>query len=89
MKTIIRIQNLKCGGCANTIAKRLKSLNGVQDVSIEEDTSQVSIFHDSGCSIEEIENMLSRLGYPIEGSQNDSLKRAKSYVSCAAGRLTK
>ncbi len=89
MKTTIRIQNLKCDGCANTITKRLKSLNGVGEVSINEETAEVSILHDAECSMTEIEDALSRLGYPAEGTHNDGLKRAKSYVSCAVGRLTK
>ena len=27
MKTIVHIQNLKCGGCANTITKKLNALD--------------------------------------------------------------
>ena len=38
MRTI-QIENLKCGGCANTIKKGLLKLDGITDVEINIDTS--------------------------------------------------
>jgi hypothetical protein len=34
-------------------------------------------------------DLLSKLGYPVEGEQNPLLRKAKSYVSCAVGRINK
>lgn len=42
MKTIVHIQNLKCGGCANTISKKLNALDDVSDVSIEVEDNSVT-----------------------------------------------
>ena len=42
MKTSIIVQNLRCGGCANTINKALSSLPNVQDVSVDVSNAMVS-----------------------------------------------
>ena len=42
MKTTVHIQNLKCGGCANTISKKLNSLDDVSEVSIEVEDNSVT-----------------------------------------------
>lgn len=89
MQTIVQIQNLKCGGCANTIMKRLSSLTGVLSVLVNEETAEVTLDHEQDFSSVEAEKMLSKLGYPVIGSENTKGKIAKSYLSCAVGRLTK
>ena len=44
MKSIIYIDNLKCGGCASTIKKELSQLNGVKDVKVNNDDVSFPIF---------------------------------------------
>ena len=34
MTTIIKIQNLKCGGCANTIIKKVSDIENVTNVNV-------------------------------------------------------
>ena len=41
MKNTIQIQNLKCGGCANTIITQLSKLDNVSDVKVNNDTNEV------------------------------------------------
>ena len=36
-----------------------------------------------------VKTKLSDLGYPMVGEQNSLPKKAKSFVSCAVGRMTK
>ena len=36
MKTTLKLQNVKCGGCTNGIAIRLLKLSGINDVQIED-----------------------------------------------------
>lgn len=86
MKTDIQIENLKCGGCAATIKKGILSLNGVQDVEVDVEKSIVSIASESD-NLEEIKMKLSKLGYPEVGDKNSVLHKAKSFVSCAIGRI--
>ena len=42
MKTTLEIQNLKCGGCENTIKKRLGNLQFVKNLEINVDDSTVN-----------------------------------------------
>ena len=86
MNTEIQIENLKCGGCAATIKKGLLGLEGVKDVNVDVEKSIVSISSDSE-NIEEIKLKLSKLGYPETGDKNTVIHKAKSFVSCAVGRL--
>ena len=86
MKSDIQIENLKCGGCAATIKKGLLIVNGVKEVEIDIEKSIVSITSDEG-SLEEIKLKLSKLGYPEVGDKNTVLHKAKSFVSCAVGRI--
>ncbi|WP_179351663.1 heavy-metal-associated domain-containing protein [Winogradskyella vidalii] len=89
MKNTFNIQNLKCGGCANTIVTQLSKLDGISDVSVDNDTNEVSFNITVENDIEVVKNKLSDLGYPIEGDSNSLPKKAKSFVSCAVGRMTK
>ncbi|WP_299063468.1 heavy-metal-associated domain-containing protein [uncultured Polaribacter sp.] len=86
MNTDIQIENLKCGGCAATIKKGILALEGVKDVAINIEKSIVSIASEKA-NIEEIKAKLSKLGYPEVGDKNTVLHKAKSFVSCAVGRL--
>lgn len=84
--TDIKIENLKCGGCAATIKKGLLSLNNVEDVTIDNETSIVSIAGNLS-DLSEIKQKLSKMGYPEVGDKNTTLHKAKSFVSCAIGKM--
>lgn len=89
MKTTLYIQNLKCGGCEATILNKLSRMHGVKNVRISHDTNSVSFDHDADSDIELVQRVLSKLGYPVIDEENSFTKKAKSYVSCATGRLKK
>jgi copper chaperone CopZ len=86
MTTEIQIENLKCGGCAATIKKGLLSLDNVEEVTIDVENSIVSITSEKD-SLEGVKEKLSKLGYPEVGDKNTVLHKAKSFVSCAVGRI--
>jgi copper chaperone CopZ len=86
MTTEIQIENLKCGGCAATIKKGLLSLNNVEEVTIDVENSIVSITSEKA-NLEGVKEKLSKLGYPEVGDKNTVLHKAKSFVSCAVGRI--
>jgi copper chaperone len=86
MKAEIQIENLKCGGCASTIKKGILSIEAVKEVAIDIENSIVSITSEKE-NLEEIKHKLSTLGYPETGDKNTVLHKAKSFVSCAVGRL--
>ena len=85
---MIKVENLKCHGCANTIARGLRKLESVENVRVDVKDSLVEItFDGSEERMSEFENKLKQMGYPSSSMHNDTLLKAKSYVSCAIGRL--
>ncbi len=89
MQKTLQIQNLKCGGCANTIITRLNELEDVNDITVDNDNHSVSFTYTAENTISTASELLSKLGYPIEGDANPLTKKAKSFVSCAVGRMNK
>jgi len=85
----IEIENLKCGGCANTITKSLSNIKGVENVFVDETTDIVS-FTCNQELVEVVAGRLKSLGYPERGSVHgleSGIATAKSYVSCAIGKF--
>ena len=88
MKTTIHIQNLKCGGCANTITKGISSIEAIQNVSVNVDESTVTFSYETEDQVNEVKSKLKSLGYPEDGEANTLGDKAKSYVSCAIGKMS-
>ena len=86
MKAEINIENLKCGGCAATIKKGILGLEGINEVNVHVEKSIVSVSSEND-NLQEIKAKLSKLGYPEVGDKNTVLHKAKSFVSCAVGRI--
>jgi copper chaperone CopZ len=83
----LKIQNLKCHGCANTITTQLSKLEGVGNVKVSNETNSVIFSYLGDQDLEAAIKKLSALGYPIEGDSNALHQKAKSFVSCAVGRM--
>ena len=85
----LSVENIKCGGCANTITTRLNALDAVSDSQVDIENGVVTITADES-SKAEIAQLLLKLGYPEKGTA-EGLKaataKAKSFVSCAVGRI--
>lgn len=85
----IAVENIKCGGCANTIRTRMLAEDGVLSVDVDIEAGIVRI-GGSGADREALVRRLAQLGYPETGSV-EGLKaaaaKAKSFVSCAVGRM--
>lgn len=88
MNTTIKVQNLKCGGCANTITNKLSSLPNVTDVKIDVEESLVSFEYIDELTFESVIETLKISGYPQDGDENSFGTKAKSFVSCAIGRMS-
>jgi len=86
--TILEILNLKCGGCANSIKKGILTIEGVDEVSVDLETSKVTVNTDDEQLVLKVKEKLSSMGYPEIGDANTVLHKAKSFVSCATGRMT-
>lgn len=88
MSTTIEIVNLKCNGCVNTVKKGVLSIEGVNDVEVDLDASKVIVPTYDEKIIIQVKEKLSKMGYPEVGDANTMLHKAKSFVSCATGRMT-
>ncbi|CAM4265680.1 heavy-metal-associated domain-containing protein [Flavobacterium terrigena] len=88
MKTIVHIQNLKCDGCVNTITKKLNALDDVSEVSVEVGDNSVTFEYSEEHTLDLVKKTLADIGYPEDGEANSLTAKAKSYVSCAFGKIT-
>lgn len=89
METTVYIQNLKCGGCANTVTKNLTAIDGIENVLVNVEESSVTFTYNSEEELEVVKSTLNKLGYPEDGEANSLTAKAKSYVSCAVGKMTR
>ena len=88
METTIQIQNLKCGGCANTITKNIVVLGWITNVTVNVEESTVTFNYETEAQLVEVKEKLKTLGYPEDGATNSLGSKAKSYVSCAIGKMS-
>ncbi len=84
----IVIANLSCGGCINTITKKLSAMSGVENVDVDLETSSVSVLHNETENREALTKMLFSLGYPEATEKNGLLTQLKSLGSCLSGKLS-
>ena len=86
----LSVENIKCGGCANTITTKLNALDAVNDSQVDIENGVVTITADESSKVE-VAQLLLKLGYPEKGTA-EGLKaataKAKSFVSCAVGRMS-
>jgi copper chaperone CopZ len=87
MTTTVLIQNLKCGGCAHTIIKNLETLEDVSQLEVDVENERVSYDYNNPSTVSQVEEKLRVLGYPIIGNSNTYFNKAKSFISCATGKL--
>ncbi|CAM3401333.1 HMA domain-containing protein [Flavobacterium longum] len=82
----IEVENIKCGGCMNSIKTALLKMDDVSEVAIDKETDTVTVTGDA--NRDTIVAKLSKLGYPEKG-HNSLLHKGISFVSCAVGNMTK
>ena len=97
MKYEIEVENIRCGGCANTISRKLLEKGGIEavDIQIEDQIVVIEVIEVIEVTDESVKQLaidtLVSLGYP----EKDSVKgikamkgKAKSVVSCAIGKMS-
>ena len=90
MQLRLEVENVKCGGCARSIEKALRADARISRVSV--DPAQGLVVIDADADVRsDAYAALAKLGYPERGSV-EGLKAAaataKSFVSCAIGRMS-
>ena len=91
-RTRLVLDNIKCDGCGRTISKALMEI-GLKNIVVDPETSSVEMDGPVGeTQMDEVLKKLKALGYPLidteEGLKAVAL-RAKSYLSCALGKISK
>jgi copper chaperone len=82
----IFVENIKCAGCMTSIKHALLKIKGIVKVEIDKDEEKVSLTGDQ-YQLSEVIDSLNGMGYPQKG-ENSVFKQAKSYVSCAIGKMS-
>ena len=91
MKKSFKALNIKCGGCANTVKESLREDFGEVEVDLEKEPRVVTV----EIKDEEHEQLFRKkmrgLGYPMDdenlGAFTATGLKAKSFVSCAVGKM--
>lgn len=86
----VEIENLKCGGCEKSILKALASMEVISDVVVDHEHNLVSFTGDLSVR-DRVVNKLRSMGYPEKDALHGldaGLANAKSFVSCAIGRMS-
>jgi len=90
MELRLEVENVKCGGCARSIEKALRADPRIGAVAVEPSAGVVLI--EAAADVRaEAAATLARLGYPEKGSvegMKAAAAAARSFVSCAVGRLS-
>jgi copper chaperone CopZ len=87
-KTTLFLENIKCKGCAHTIAKTLQKSVSVISARVDVTINSVTLVYEGDDkSLKRLKKKLSNLGYPEKGN-NSPVTKAVSYVSCAAGKTS-
>lgn len=89
MAYTISVENIKCGGCANTITSKLTALDSVDSCQVDIENGMITVDGDAAQK-PAVAQLLLKLGYPETGTA-EGLKaaaaKAKSFVSCAVGKM--
>ena len=86
----VHVENIKCGGCEKSIIKGLTSIEGLSNIVIDRDQQLISVTADVSLR-DALVSKLKSMGYPEHGSASGldaGLANAKSFVSCAIGRVS-
>jgi len=90
MKKIFKVQNVKCGGCANTLKTKLHDEFGEIEVNLEVMPREITL-NIAKEKEQSLRKALRLLGYPMAdenlGIVEDVSVKAKSFVSCAVGKF--
>lgn len=84
------VQNVKCGGCANTLKKALKEEFGEIEVDLNVTPRVIKVLINE-TQVENLKLKLRNLGYPLVTDDLSTIQniqtKAKSFISCAIGKM--
>ena len=85
-----KVINVKCGGCSSTLKEKLFEEFGEVAVNLEKEPREITLNIEEK-KIPELGKALKKLGYPFitekMGFMDGTSAKAKSFVSCAIGKM--
>lgn len=92
MKQTFEVANIRCGGCANTITKALQEAGFTEiEIDLSCEPRKVTTVIADEAQLAHFKAILRSLGYPLNtddrGFTEDTILKAKSFVSCAIGKI--
>jgi copper chaperone CopZ len=85
-----QVQNVKCSGCAHTLKEKLSPIFGEVEVDLEKEPREITLDIDDS-QRDLFSKTLKDMGYPLVGEKlgfvESSSAKAKSFVSCAIGKI--
>ena len=85
-----QVINVKCGGCASTLKEKLFEKYGEIEVNLEKEPREITLDINEE-EIAALGESLKKLGYPFiaekMGFVVGTSAKAKSFVSCALGKM--
>jgi copper chaperone CopZ len=70
MRASVHIQNVKSNRCIKAIVHRLSAIKNISDVDVEPIKHIVAFTFHTNHDFETVKHALSRMGYPIIGTEN-------------------
>ena len=90
MQQSFEVFNVKCSGCASTLKSRLSEEFGEIEVNLEVLPRKITLDMENK-DIDKLAKALRELGYPLAdeemGFMDSTTAKAKSFVSCAIGKI--
>ncbi|PHQ65072.1 MAG: heavy metal transporter [Sulfurimonas sp.] len=91
MEKNFKALNIKCGGCANTVKEALREDFGEVKVNLEQSPRVVSVIIKDEEHEQLFRKKMRSLGYPMDDEELGVFTatglKAKSFVSCAVGKM--
>ncbi len=90
MKQTFEVENVKCEGCAHTLKSKLKNSFGKVEIDLDVTPRKITLDIDND-KVDDLKMQLRSLGYPLTTDELSTLQnvgaKAKSFVSCAIGKM--
>lgn len=86
----LKVENVKCEGCAGTLKKALFDTYGEVEVNLDVHPREITLNIQED-QLEGLKKELRSLGYPLSSDELSTFQSvsttAKSFVSCAIGKI--
>ncbi len=90
MEQTFQVKNVKCGGCASALKEKLFEKFGKVEVNLDKEPREITLYIKEE-QVHALVKSLKKLGYPLAteemGFVDSTSAKAKSYLSCAIGKM--